>query len=95
MSKWPYKTQRWQRLRRLKLKETPLCELCLEAGRVEPASVVDHLVAISKGGEPFPPTYALLSLCPVCHNSKTRVIEQLGRKFLYCGCDINGMPIAP
>ena len=95
MSKWPYNTQRWQRLRRMKLQEDPLCKLCLDANRVEPATVVDHLVAINKGGDPFPPLYALLSLCASCHNTKTRVIEQLGRKFLVRGCDVHGMPLDP
>ncbi|MGY8679560.1 HNH endonuclease [Bradyrhizobium sp. UFLA05-153] len=95
MAKWPYNTTRWQNIRGAKLREQPLCELCLDAGRVEVATVVDHLVAISKGGEPFPPLYALLSLCASCHNTKTRVIEQLGRKFLFRGCDINGMPLDP
>jgi 5-methylcytosine-specific restriction endonuclease McrA len=80
MATWPYNTQRWQRLRRLKLRENPLCELCLDSGVVEAATVVDHLVAIKKGGEPFPPLYAMLSLCAPCHSTKTRVIEQLGRK---------------
>lgn len=95
MSKWPYATQRWQRLRRAKLREEPLCKLCLDIGRVEPATVVDHLVAIKKGGEPYPPLYALLSLCEFCHNTKTRVVEQLGRKFLVRGCDVHGMPLDP
>lgn len=68
----------------------------MDIGRIEPATVVDHLVAITKGGDPYPPLYALLSLCEVCHNTKTRVVEQLGRKFLVVrGCDENGMPLDP
>ena len=95
MAQWPYSTQRWQRLRKHKLRENPLCELCLDSGRVEAATVVDHLVAIKQGGDPFPPTCALLSVCVRCHNTKTKVIEQLGRQFLYRGCDVNGMPKDP
>lgn len=95
MAKWPYSTQRWQRLRRMKLREDPLCELCLKTGWPEPATTVDHLVAVSKGGDPFPPLYALLSLCASCHNTKTRVIEQLGKKFLVRGCDVHGHPLDP
>jgi 5-methylcytosine-specific restriction protein A len=95
MSKWPYSTQRWQRVRRAKLREEPLCKLCLDIGRVEPATVVDHLVAINKGGDPFPPLYALMSLCERCHNTKTRTVEQLGRKFLVRGCDEFGKPRDP
>jgi 5-methylcytosine-specific restriction enzyme A len=92
---WPYTTQRWQRLRRQKLQEHPLCELCLKINRIEPATVVDHLVAIKAGGDPYPPLYALLSLCAPCHNTKTRVVEQLGREFQVRGCDENGMPLDP
>ena len=95
MSKWPYGTARWQKVRAAKLREEPLCELCLKIARIEPATVVDHLVAISKGGDPFPPLYALMALCERCHNTKTRVVEQLGRKFLVRGCDVNGMPLDP
>ena len=39
---WPYTTQRWQRLRRAKLRERPLCEACLQTGRIVPAAAVDH-----------------------------------------------------
>jgi hypothetical protein len=34
MSQWPYNTQRWQRYRRQKLQERPLCEYCLNEGRL-------------------------------------------------------------
>ena len=27
-----------------------LCELCMDKGRVEPATVVDHIIPLSKGG---------------------------------------------
>jgi 5-methylcytosine-specific restriction enzyme A len=95
MAVWPYTTQKWQRLRRFKLQEKPLCELCLELGRLEPATVVDHRVAIKAGGDPYPPLSALTALCAPCHNTKTRVVEQLGRKLtpkVVNGCDVNGRP---
>jgi 5-methylcytosine-specific restriction endonuclease McrA len=47
--------QRWQRIRRLKLEQNPLCETCIKFGRLEPAVAVDHVVAINAGGDPFPP----------------------------------------
>ena len=53
------------------------------------------LVAINKGGDPYPPLYALMSLCEKCHNTKTRVVEQLGREFMMRGCDIHGYPLDP
>jgi 5-methylcytosine-specific restriction enzyme A len=73
MSCWPYTTQRWQRLRLLKLQQNPLCELCLQVGEIEPATVVDHIAPINKGGDPFPGLDRLMSLCAPCPpNSATR-----------------------
>jgi 5-methylcytosine-specific restriction protein A len=95
MARWPYNTQRWQRLRRIKLQEHPLCESCLQVGRIEPATVVDHRTPINAGGEPFPHLDALASLCDRCHNTKTRA-EQLGEKdWLHKGCDVFGYPLDP
>lgn len=45
----------------------PLCRLCLEAGRVTPASVCDHLVP-HKGDFTAFRLGALRSLCADCHN---------------------------
>jgi len=90
-----YGTQRWQRFRQHKLRRDPLCESCLQFGKIEPANVVDHRVPISAGGDPFPPLDELASLCERCHNTKTRA-EQLGEtNWFYKGCDINGMPLDP
>lgn len=74
MAEWPYTTQRWQRLRRHKLRQHPLCEVCLQTGRIV---AVDHRVRIKDGGEPFPALGQLASLCARCHNTKTRA-EKMG-----------------
>jgi 5-methylcytosine-specific restriction enzyme A len=95
MSGWPYNTQRWQRLRKLKLQLHPLCEVCLRVGRIEPAFAVDHRKPINAGGDPYPALDALASLCERCHNSKTRS-EQLGETDWFTkGCDVNGYPLDP
>jgi 5-methylcytosine-specific restriction protein A len=94
MSVWPYSTQRWQRLRKLKLQVNPCCEKCLNDGRVEPASHVDHIVPVNKGGNPFPPLDEMDSLCAACHNTKTRY-EQIGKPLKRRGCDVNGKPLDP
>ena len=92
MSNWPYSTQRWQRLRLLKLRVNPLCESCLHLGRIEPAVVVDHRIPISMAARLYPPLEGLASLCTRCHNAKTRS-EQLGeRDYLRKGCDVFGIP---
>jgi 5-methylcytosine-specific restriction endonuclease McrA len=99
MSRWPYNTQRWQRLRRLKLRLNPLCESCLQVGRIEPAAAVDHRTPISERGrkerlitEAFPPLDQLASLCARCHNSKSNA-EQRGEDYLTKGCDVFGYPL--
>ena len=103
MSEWPYSTQRWQRLRKLKLQQNPLCEICLQVrAEVMPAVAVDHRTPISERGrrersaaEAFPHLDQLASLCASCHNAKTRA-EQLGEKdYLRRGCDITGRPLDP
>ena len=93
MSRWPYSTQRWQRLRRAKLRENSLCQACLEVGLIEVATTVDHVQPIRAGGDPYS-TRRFRSRCAPCHSKKTRHIEQLGRKEVpkVWGCDIHGMP---
>ena len=95
MSSWSYNTQRWQRLRALKLQENPLCETCLKQQRIEPATAVDHVIAVkAPGGEAYPPLDGLRSLCASCHNHKTR-FEQLGAEPPVRGCDMHGYPLDP
>ena len=94
MATWPYTTQRWQRLRRHKLREHTICQACLQVGRIEPAVVVDHRVRIKRGGDPYPTLEQLASLCVGCHNAKTRA-EQLGEDYMPKGCDVFGYPLDP
>lgn len=96
MAVWPYNTQRWQRLRRAKLRETPLCELCLKQKRIEPAVAVDHIIPVkASGGQAYPALDWLVSCCTSCHNRKTRIVEQLGMELTIKGCDIHGYPLDP
>ena len=94
MAKWPYTTQRWQRLRKHKLRQHPLCECCIKVGRIEPATAVDHITPINSGGAPYPGLDGLASLCASCHNLKTRG-EQTGENYLLKGCDVFGNPLDP
>jgi 5-methylcytosine-specific restriction protein A len=95
MAIWPYTTQRWQRLRRLKLAVNPLCEVCLKPRRIVPAVAVDHVIAIRSHGDPYPALEGLTSCCAPCHNRKTRVTEQLGKELTVKGCDEFGYPLDP
>ena len=62
-----YSTASWRRRRAHQLTIEPLCRLCLEAGRVTPATIADHVVS-------HPGDYTafrlgpLRSLCADCHN---------------------------
>jgi 5-methylcytosine-specific restriction enzyme A len=95
MARRVYDTKRWQRLRRTKLREHPLCEACLQIGQIEPATAVDHRVRIATGGEPYPALEGLASLCARHHNAKTRA-EQMGEEnYMLKGCDIFGYPLDP
>jgi hypothetical protein len=95
MAPWPYSTPAWKRLRRRKLSQTPLCELCDRAGRLAPAVAVDHIVAITRGGPAFPELGGLMSLCIRCHNAKTRHVEQLGQPHIIKGAGLDGLPVDP
>lgn len=60
----------WQRARRVKLAEQPLCEECLRQGRVRAATLVDHIVPMADGGARLDPDN-WQSLCDECHTVKT------------------------
>jgi hypothetical protein len=70
-------TTNWKRLRRRKLAAVPYCEACNAIGRLVPATVVDHVVAVSAGGPMYLNLDQLMSVCAP-QNSKTRRVEQGG-----------------
>lgn len=76
MAEWPYNTTTWQKLRKRKLAETPLCEPCRVRGDLVTANTVDHNTPIAKGGQPFPPLDGLTSMCAKCHNEKTATFDR-------------------
>jgi 5-methylcytosine-specific restriction protein A len=92
---WPYNSVTWARLRRVKLQEAPLCEPCSVLGRLEPATVVDHRVPISRGGDPFPTLDELMCMCVSCHNRKTQGEQQGNDAFIMKGADVRGLPVDP
>jgi len=59
------------------------------------AEAVDHVIAIEKGGDPFPPLAGLMSMCASCHNSKTARMDRGNSKGAsrLKGCDVDGNPI--
>ncbi|RVO41072.1 HNH endonuclease [Sinorhizobium meliloti] len=98
MSTYPYNTAAWQALRAAKLSADPLCEACIRREVVEQAKVVDHIIAIAKGGDPFPPLSGLMAMCEPCHNAKTNAVDHpnaSGFRRALKGYDVDGNPIDP
>ena len=96
MAHWPYNTPAWIRLRKVKLAQQPLCEVCMKRGRLVPANTVDHVVSINAGGHPFPTLEGLMSCCTSCHNSKTNAVDRKeGKGIAFKACDASGLPIDP
>ena len=62
----PRRTSRWFALRERILAAEPTCRAC----KHDPATTVDHIVAIADGGPAFD-SANLQSLCNVCHQAKT------------------------
>lgn len=61
---------RWQKVRARKAKKDPLCEDCLEEGRVVPLDMVDHVIPLRAGGARLD-LRNLRSLCWPCHGKKS------------------------
>lgn len=86
-----YANRRWRKVRALQLSLFPLCAHCLKRGVIEPATEVDHVIPIDKGGEIYD-LANLQSLDKSCHARKTRT--EHGQK-VNLGCDSDGLPIDP
>lgn len=65
-----YHTARWMKTRKMILELEPLCRECKSNGIIKEATVVDHIVRIRSGGDPFDISN-LQPLCDKCHASKS------------------------
>lgn len=65
-----YSDRRWKQLRKEQLEKQPLCEICLQQGRLRTADTVDHAKGLAQGGAPFDPDN-LRSLCNECNSRKS------------------------
>lgn len=61
---------RWRKLRKAFLANNPLCVYCLKEDRTEPATQVDHKVAVRIGGAMYD-WNNLQALCDTHHSRKT------------------------
>lgn len=82
----------WQKARAAFLTQHPLCAMCMSFGRLEPATVVDHIKP--HRGDPglFWARDNWQALCKRCHDSHKQRFERSGAMV---GCDVNGLPIDP
>ena len=77
---------KWQKIRKIKITNNPLCESCANHDIDRLANVVHHIIAIEKAPELRLTMSNLMSLCAECH-------ESLHGRLIIKGCDINGLPI--
>ncbi len=69
----------WRRKReRILQRDNYLCQPCMRAGRVQPASEVDHIVGLAAGGTDDDSN--LEAICRACHKVKTAQEAQTGRQ---------------
>lgn len=80
LSKTFYRTKEWRDIRQKKLKISPLCEECKKNGTLVIGKIVDHIIPIKQGGEPYN-LENLQTLCWSCHSRKS-ILEgsRFGRK---------------
>jgi 5-methylcytosine-specific restriction endonuclease McrA len=48
-----YRTNRWKEISKRNLRENPLCVMCKAEGKIVAATETDHIIPISKGGDPW------------------------------------------
>lgn len=63
--------RKWQAARKAFLEKNPLCATCMRAGRLTPATVVDHIVPHRGDARLFWDEDNWQPLCKSCHDRKT------------------------
>lgn len=75
-------TARWRRLRAAVLAHQPLCQRCLEEGRLTPAAEVHHIIPIEEGLTGTQCTalaYDPANVQALCHDCHVQTHYELGR----------------
>lgn len=60
-------SRKWRKIRELKLRKDPLCELCLMRGITRAATDVHHILRVEDHPEEAMNLLYLQSLCSECH----------------------------
>jgi 5-methylcytosine-specific restriction endonuclease McrA len=87
-----YNTKRWKDLRKCQLAKYPLCEMCKQQGKVEPATIADHIKPHKGDKSLFFSSVNLQSLCKSHHDGAKQRQEKSGT---IPGCDDIGIPLDP
>lgn len=90
-SQW-YTHSRWRTLRKQQLFREPLCAFCQKQGRIELATICDHIIP-HKGDRKLFWAGPFQSLCKPCHDSTKKTIEA-GRP-QRCAIGTDGWPLPP
>jgi 5-methylcytosine-specific restriction endonuclease McrA len=88
----PFYNRKWQGARADYLARHPLCVMCVAAGRVTPATVVDHVKPHKGDATLFWDQSNWQSLCQHHHNSTKQSQDQ--SKYNHSNtCDADGYPL--
>jgi hypothetical protein len=85
----PYNHRRWRRIRRRKLAQSPLCEICLSEGRVRPGEVIHHVAEHGGNSAKFF-LVGLADLQSLCREHHERLH---GRKLEPVQIGVDGWPV--
>lgn len=75
-------TERWLKLRKMKLTDRPLCERCEEEGRIKAAEEVHHIVPVEDGlghAEKERLMFSPANLKALCHECHVKTHTERGR----------------
>ena len=82
--------RRWRGYRAQYLRQHPVCVMCRETGRINSASVVDHIIPHKGDYQLFWDKENHQSLCKPCHDRHKQRQEKSG---VVVGCTADGIPL--
>lgn len=86
-------TWRWDKASKTHLGHHPLCAYCALEGRIEPATLVDHLYPHAVYEGVFWLTHWWVSACKPCHDGFKQAIERKGKAAIDALAQRLGRPV--